>query len=234
MRSLVLVVRVTDEYAQRSRLHSVRGGVVHGACDLDAKIGAAEQTGKPFWTSERDVRGSRAWLDALSVMLGGVKGECYMLRATNSPTGDPFRATAWRDKEETSARARVALRALLQVGPGAVSLAIAAPMGMQSGKRFLPNVGRGAGTPRPELNEIGAWAGSRAQGARVETAPEAASEAAHEMAGLYSREAADEVVPGIMEAHVEMCRALIRRVGLEGLPEVGGWSMFAGLRLAPP
>ena len=225
----MLAIRYVN--AQRSRIHSSRQGVVRGACDLDAKIGSAEQTGKPFWTSARDVRGSHAWLASLEAALAGVADENFLIRRTNSKDGDPFTASAWRRSEETSGRARCGMRALLTRGPYAVAAAAAAPMGMQSAKRFLPNAARASGMQKVDINEIGAWAGSVAQRARVESEPDAAALAPeHPMAALYSRESADEVVPTIMEAAIDRCRRVIARVGADDLPDVGGWSLFDTFR----
>ena len=219
--------------AQRSSLLSISQGVVRGSNGFDGKIGGASQVGKPFWTSERDVRGSRAWLDAIIVMLRGVEDQHFLLRATNSPDGNPFRATAWTDGPETRARATVALRALLAAGPYAIPKEIALTALLHGGKRFLVNAGRAALMSVAERGEVGAWAGSRAQNARVDTPRDKSAETVSaDMPDLYSAEAADEVVPEIMERLIGYCRTLVHDLGVASLPPVGGWTLFTRFRVA--
>ena len=221
--------------AQRSTLLSVSGGVVRGANGFDGKIGSASQVGKPFWTSERDVRGSRSWLDSIITMLQGVEDQHFLIRATNSPDGNPFLATAWRDQPETRARATVALHALLSTGPYAIPREVAITATLHGGKRFLANCGRAASMSVAESIEVGAWAGSRAQNARVELSRDKSVDVvSSDMPDTYSAEAADEVVPEIMDRLVGYCRTLTHALGIPSLPPVGGWTLFTRFRPTAP
>ena len=111
-----------------------------------------------MWTPERDARGRNAWLLAIAAMLTpppSAVGEHFFVRATNSPDGNPFRATEWRDGPETAARSRVSLCAILQSGKFGVPAAIARSLTNHSKKHMLPNVGRAIHLSEPQLNEIG-------------------------------------------------------------------------------
>lgn len=166
-------------------------------------------------------------------MLRGVEDQHFLLRATNSPDGNPFRATAWTDGPETRARATVPLRALLAAGPYAIPKEIALTALLHGGKRFLVNAGRAALMSVAERGEVGAWAGSRAQNARVDTPRDKSAETVSaDMPDLYSAEAADEVVPEIMERLIGYCRTLVHDLGVASLPPVGGWTLFTRFRVA--
>ena len=54
--------------AQRASIHSIVGDVVRGPCDLDAKISAGEQNGRPMWAHRYDMRGSDIWVHLLVLM----------------------------------------------------------------------------------------------------------------------------------------------------------------------
>ena len=51
--------------AQRSCILSMVDGVVRGSCDLDAKMTAGEQNGRPMWAYRQDMRGKDLWIHLL-------------------------------------------------------------------------------------------------------------------------------------------------------------------------
>ena len=214
--------------SQRAHFVSISNGVVYGEVDLDAKQKSTQQRGRPMWTPERDARGRNAWLAAISTMLTAppsVVGEHFLVRATNSPDGDPFRATEWRDGPETAARSRVSLCAILQAGKFGVPAAIARLLTGHSKKHLLPNVGRALFLGDPKINEIGRWSGSKAQSTAASGAPSQGPQVGP-CPAAYSTEAAAETVPAIMETVVASLRELHARVPATALPHVGGWSML--------
>ena len=54
--------------AQRACIISIAGDVVRGSCDLDAKISAGEQNGRPMWAYRYDMRGRDLWVCLLICM----------------------------------------------------------------------------------------------------------------------------------------------------------------------
>ena len=214
--------------AQRSSVVSISNGVVYGEVDLDAKMKSAQQRGRPMWAPERDARGRNAWLIAIAAMLTAppsAVGEHFFVRATNSPDGNPFRATEWRDGPETAARSRISLCAVLQSGKFGVPAAVARSLTNHSKKHLLPNVGRSIHLAEPQINEIGRWSGSKAQRTAASGAPSSGPQVGPCPTG-YSTEAAEEVVPAIMETVVAALRELHGRIPAASLPHVGGWSML--------
>ena len=214
--------------SQRAHIVSIANGVVYGEVDLDAKQKSTQQRGRPMWTPESDVRGSNAWLAAIAAMLTAppiVVGEHFLVRGTNSPDGNPFRATKWRDGPETAARSRVSLCAILQAGKFGVPAAIARVLTGHSKKHLLPNVGRALSLGDSKINEIGRWSGSAAQSTAASGAPSQGPQVGP-CPAAYSTEAAAEIVPAIMETVVASLRELHARVPATALPHVGGWSML--------
>ena len=214
--------------AQRAHVVSISHGVVHGEVDLDAKQKSTQQRGRPMWTPERDARGRNAWLVSLAAMLTAqpsAVGQHFFVRASNSPDGNPFLATAWGEGPETAGRSRVSLCAILQAGPYGVPASIARALTGHSGKHLLPNVGRSLHLSDPQLNEIGRWSGSRAQNTAASGAPSREAQVGP-CPAAYSTEAAEEVVPAIMETVVASLRELHDRVPAAALPHTGGWSML--------
>ena len=232
--------------AQRACVIRLADGVVTGACDLDAKIKASEQTGRPMWAAARDMRGSTEWVTRLLHMRdapprtpgegGVVEDPHYLLRDTNSPDGNPTRATGWIDAPLTGARATKSLQSLGVMSPWALADEVVQEKTPHSPKHYLNCVSRAAGDPVGDTNEIGKWSGSIAQTA--ELADMAARSALHAarsgsrldgselelaMPELYSRETAEEIVPEIMERQVARLRALLVSPGIDHLPEKGGW-----------
>ena len=127
------------------------------------------------------------------------------------------------------ARFVVALRALAQRGRYPVSSDVATELDGHSAKHVLPNVARARCEPKPVVNEVGKWSGSVAQLATASAAapPSHGEHPVSEMGDRYSQEAADEIVPAIIERQVAAVRRLVTRVGgAEHLPHSGGWSLL--------
>ena len=231
---------------QRACVISVANDTVTGACDLDAKIQASEQTGRPMWAAARDMRGSTEWVRRLMHMrdapprtlnhVGVAEDPHYLMRDTNSPDGDPTRATGWIDAPLTGARALKSLHALGVMSPWALDPAVVQEKTLHSAKHDLNCVSRAGGDPPGDTNEVGKWSGSIAQTAELaDMAARSALRAAHSgaplggseldlaMPELYSRETAEEIVPAIMERQVSRLRALATSPGIDHLPQKGGW-----------
>ena len=222
--------------AQRASLHSCVDCVVRGACDLDAKISAGEQTGRPMWASEFDMLGSNEWLRCVMHMRDAhprdppADDPHYLLRDTNSPDGDPSRATAWIDKPCNGKRAITSLRTLGSMTEWRIPVSILEGKTLHSSRHDLPCVAYAGGDHERDRNEIGKWSGSLAQGATTIThealvalrAARARREAKADprvsaMPELYSAQTAEEIVPEIMERQVARLRALVDP-RLEALP----------------
>ena len=90
--------------AQRSCILSMIGDVVRGSCDLDAKMTAGEQNGRPMWAYRYDMRGRDLWIHLLLHMRdapprappphdagAAVEDPHYFIRDTNASDGDPTR-----------------------------------------------------------------------------------------------------------------------------------------------
>jgi hypothetical protein len=234
---------------QRSKVTAVRGPIVYGVCDLDAKLGEDVQNARPLWTSAHGVHGTRAWLDAI---LASAPPEYkatgsmppYFFRANNAPENDgevdlaratayvtPPKAERWGATHgpETSSRAIGALRWILRVC-GGFDKATARLFCGHSPKKFLPTVGRSSCMPKPQINEIGAWSGSESQAVAASSQPTSnihASNAMESMGDVYSAEGAEAVVPAIMEAAIGHARNALSTTAEHQLPMVGGWGMLA-------
>ena len=247
---------------QRSCVISMANDTVTGACDLDAKIKASEQTGRPMWAAARDMRGSTEWVRRLQYMrdappralneVGVVEDPHYLLRDTNSPSGDPTRATRWIDAPLTGSRALKSLHALGVLSPWALDPVVVQEKTLHSSKHDLNCVSRAGGDPPGDTNEVGKWSGSVAQTAELADmtarsalraahsgTPLGASEVDLAMPELYSRETAEEIVPAIMERQVHRLRALVVSPGIAHLPQKGGWRFIprdgaAASSVAPP
>lgn len=130
--------------AQRSRLVSVKDGVVLAVCDLDAKAAPGSQEGRPMWTSSSDPLGSTSWIDELVAMRdaaprASLLDPSYFLRDTNSPDGSPDRASAWLDEPcPNGRRAMRSLRSLGAMSPWALPGSVLASFTGHSPRHDLP------------------------------------------------------------------------------------------------
>ena len=235
--------------AQRSCIISVAGDVVRGSCDLDAKISAGEQNGRPMWAYRYDMRGRDLWINLIISMRDDpprappaygnsttAEDPHYFLRDTNSPNGSPCegKATAWVDLPLTGQRAYCSLRSLAQLSPWAIPKEVAMELTGHSPKHDLVCVSRAGGDPASDTNEIGKWSGSLAQSADLlSTTATSALHARYNpnmdshdhtaMPELYSSETVEEIVPGIMRRQIQRLQSLVTAPGVESLPAKGGW-----------
>ena len=125
------------------------------------------------------------------------------------------------------------LTTLATTGPYSVPLNVARKFTTHSTKHVYPNIGRGRLEPEAAVNELGKWSGSIAQAATASASvgPSLAhrppTSGGDSMGDLYSSEAADEVVPAIVERQTAGVRALVARLGgAEHLPDEGGWGLL--------
>jgi hypothetical protein len=221
--------------AQRARLASCSLGVQRGVCELDAKMSESEQNPRPMWASANGFLSSPAHWDAMRVSLADVPQEAHFFRGTDGKGGDTSLATRWLQPDEDGfvmSRQTYILNMvrLATSGAYAVPLSIARTYGTHSAKHVLPNIARARCEPEPAINELGKWSGSIAQAASASAAfaPEHHALAHGDSMGTtYSAEAADEVVPRIVERQVQAVRSLLARLGGPGqLPYEGGWGLL--------
>ena len=237
--------------AQRACILSMVGDVVRGSCDLDAKMSAGEQNGRPMWAHRYDMRGKDLWVHLLMHMRDapprapptheagdGAEDPHYFLRDTNASDGDPSggKATAWVDWPIAGQRASASLRALAQLSPWALPREVAMEKTGHSGKHDLACVSRAGGDTRQDTNEIGKWSGSLAQSTDLASSTAAVDMRARHgacsseqdsselaMADLYSAETVEEIVPAIMHRQITRLQALLVSPGIDSLPAKGGW-----------
>ena len=247
--------------AQRSCIISMVGDVVRGSCDLDAKMTASENSGRPMWAYRYDMRGKDLWLHLLILMRdspprapplheagAAVEDPHYFLRDTNASDGDPSggKATAWVDWPLAGQRAHASLRALAQLSPWAIPREVAMELTGHSGKHDLVCVSRAAGDPGQDSNEIGKWSGSLAQSTDLASSTAAVAmrsrhgassseqdSAELAMVGLYSAESVEEIVPAIMRRQILRLQALVASPGIDALPAKGGWRHIPRHSAAP-
>lgn len=221
--------------AQRARIKSRSLGVVRGVCELDAKLSESEQNPRPMWASLLGFLGLTSHWDAMAIGTADCPDEAVFFRGTDSPT-DLSRATRWLSPAEDGFEMsrQTYLRCLVPLatsGPYSVPLIIARKLTTHSTKHLLANVGRARSEPEAAVNELGKWSGSLAQAATASAVVGPSGPPTSEpMGDAYSAEAADEVVPGIIERQVAGVRALVARLGgAEHLPHEGGWAMLQPL-----
>ena len=73
----------------------VLADTVHGFVGKDKHPRPEKQQARPFWGPALGVRHGRAFLARLARVLAGVEAGCFLLRDTDSPDGDPRKATRW-------------------------------------------------------------------------------------------------------------------------------------------
>ena len=91
---------------------------VEGWCLADKDSSLLAQRPTRWATTLRGISGSTAWRDAMRRMLDAApprSRDTYLLRETDSPSGDPRDARVWLDGAPTEARAVASLRALLMM-----------------------------------------------------------------------------------------------------------------------
>jgi len=214
--------------AQRARLQEggPRCGCMWAETLLDKHPDPAKQRPRPFWIPARGLV-SGEWHLALREALAGVEAGCFFWRDSNSPSGDPYLATAWRNGPCSAARALVGLRSVL-VGECGVPPHVAATFGLHSARHFLPEVALARNLPPEDRVEIGRWSGSTAQD--VDLIPDvraaaASARRAGEMPDRYAPKAKVVRVCRILTEQVAAARAVATQYPPPDL--LGGWDLLA-------
>ena len=203
-------------------------GVVHGVVGKDKHPDPSKQQARPFWLPIDGLVHGRAWLDALYAALEGVEEGCFLLRDTDSPDGDPRRATRWVNAPCTGNRALVSLRACAE--EAGLPSGEAKLYGNSSGRRLLPEVAEARHEPAPRRVEIGRWSGSTAQDRDLTPAQRATLRHAAKVAVLpdrYARRAKVTRVVGIVLEQMEALRSLVGSRPLPELPYRAGWELLS-------
>lgn len=165
---------IRGELAGRSGAFEFAGGSILGRTGTDFKkpAGTSGREGRPMVAP---IQGFCAldWCGALCRSLGGVESQEFVVRDSDSPDGDPYRATGWRtpDRPMPYKRSRACIQALLSTDITVGGVRRAAPWSREeagaitvhSWKHLFPAVLAivfpGGGKV---LAESGAWAGSEA------------------------------------------------------------------------
>ena len=154
-------------------------GALEGICYRDKIPSWQKQMPRLVWIPSQGFFGDE-WITALRVMLAGAGGRGqFVLRDTDSPSGDPFDATAWSTAPLEGGRAHKALHAIL-VRACALPQDAAARVSISSFRKFLPELARARGSSQSEVDELGRWAGSASATAARTSASYSASAIAAE------------------------------------------------------
>lgn len=155
--------------------------IVVGAVRRDKNPNPSHRRPRPVWGVIDGLDHPTCLHDALQEMLMGVESSRFLIRDTDSPDGDPSRATAWVAAPlRGAARVDASLQALLRLPPISLSDADASRHHGHSAKRFLLNVAEASGAfSSVEATEIGRFSLSTAQSHDLE--PVAALLQAHTM-----------------------------------------------------
>ena len=204
------------------------GGAVHGFVGKDKHPVPAKQKARPFWVPTEGLVCGRAFLDSLYIALEGAEGGCFLLRDTDSITGDPRLATRWVNAPCVGSRALVSLRACLE--EAGASKERAKCFGNASARRFLCEVAEAREEPPHRRVEIGKWSGATAQD--MDLAPHLRAVMAHSarhstLPDRYARRAKVTRVIRIMREQIEAVRLLVHERG-GVLPDAAGWELLPG------
>ena len=227
------------ENLQRCGKWRVRGAFLMGVCAADYKKAIENCLWRDLCGTLYGVSGTAEWAHWMISSLHGVEDEMYVLRETNSPSGDASLASCFLNGPMTHDRAIKMLRALLRTPlmyRGRRETLDLSPYDLKHFtykwlRRFLPALCRTLGEKEEDVNEIGAWAGSEAEHVHrsdLERATGQATAARHDCARLYSTDGAAARVPFIMERN----SSIVRRVfASHAVPAVGGLATIASLAI---
>ena len=207
----------------------------YGECDVDNKASEDERIGRPMFASTQGPAGSTTWHESYFRMVAAVRSKHFMIRATDSPDGDPAKATRWLDVLETRARSVKSIKAVLRAGPLACAAKSVAAITIHSCKRALLAVSLASGLPRPLRHELGKWSGAVSQTEEAALAsllrlhfdpgmPEPASD----ISDVYAAGStlAESVVPPIIESVLRSIREMVAEVGIRHIPQCGGYDIL--------
>ena len=155
------VVNAIVPYVYRGSTFSV----VSGSVLRDKHPDRRKRRPRPFWGVLDGLAAPAAPLDALRSMLEGADAIRSLIRDTDSPDGDPSRASRWIAAPLPSgARSDASLHALLRMPPISMSAPEAASYHGHAAKRVLLSVAEASPAFGPiEANEFGRFSGSLAQ-----------------------------------------------------------------------
>ena len=167
---------------------------------------------------------SSSYLLTLTASLEGVGTGDFLLRDTDSPSGDPFQASKFLFKPMSHGRALVALRSVLTSVCG-LTKAQAQRFGTHSPRHFLPEIALSRGLSVEDRCELGRWSGSSSQDADLLPSERDAmawrKRHAH-MPDLYAPKAKVVRVCHIVVDQIRAARVVLNK----NPPLLGGWDMF--------
>ncbi|KAL1523964.1 hypothetical protein AB1Y20_018880 [Prymnesium parvum] len=152
-----------------------------GSVRRDKHPNPAKRRPRPIWGVVDGLDRAECIRESLHAMLTGVEASQYLLRDTNSPDGDPTRATAWVSAPlKGNPRIDASLQALLRLPPASFSPEEASQIHGHAAKRFLLNVAEASAAFTPvEACEVGRFSMSTSQSSDLE--PVAAMLQAHSL-----------------------------------------------------
>lgn len=232
--------------AEQSRGLVINAVVPHGnaliACASavrDKNPNPAAMQSRPVWFDIAGILYPGKVRSRLAASLEQHPGACALLMDTDSPDGDPQRATSFVAAPlSMEPRVCASLRGLLQLAPLSLSAEAATTYGGHSAKRFLLNFAEASPSFNSvESNDLGRFARSTAQSADL--TPTEAMLQQHDLRcsalpDIYARKAkVGKAFDLIARASAELRSwALLSQVGQVSLPPEDGWGMFS--TLPPP
>ena len=167
---------------------------------------------------------SSSYLRTLAASLEGVGPGNFLLRDTDSPSGDPFKATSFLFKPMSHGRALIALRSIL-VSTCGLTREQAQRFGTHSPRHFLPEIALARGLPVEDRCELGRWSGSSSQDSDLLPSERDAMAWRQRHAHMPDLYAPKAKVARICQIVVDQIRAA-RVVLSKNPPLLGGWDMF--------
>ena len=183
----------------------------------------SKQGMRPAYIATSGLTGS-AYLRILTASLEGVPGGDFLLRDTDSPSGDPHKATRFLLKPMSHDRALIAIRSIL-VSVCGLTPAQAARFGTHSPRHFLPEVALARGIPVEDRCEVGRWSGSSSHDPDLlpsERDAMAWRRRHAAMPDLYAPKAKVMRICKIVTSQLQAAREVLARHP----PFLGGWDMF--------
>ena len=193
---------------------------------------------KAFWAPREGIAGV-GYLDAVDTMLADLHEPSFVLRDTDSPDGDPSKATCWKDEACVGSRASQSLRACLVLAAG-MEPAEAKWYSPSSARHFLPLIAMIRNESADRSVELGRWAGSAAANDGVlasERARAKAAASASRMPARYAGAAVPAMVMSIIDSQIKACARLVESRGRDSLPLHGGFELLGplgGASASPP
>ena len=223
--------------------HSFRGETIRvaaGSTALDKHPNPSLRRPRPVWAIVEGLERGDLPLLALKSMLSSYSDAVGILRDTDSPNGDPSRATEWLNAPLSSpSRANASLHALLTRPPISMSREEASLYEGHAAKRFLLNAAAAAtGFTDHEKNEIGRFSHSTSQQhdlEPVEVMIRAHSLNASVLPAIYAgKEKFTRVLDLMCRLHSEIKAAAARlRAAPDSFPYPDGWGEGSPFRPAP-